>query len=377
MKPKCKTLFPAAVLAFAFFSLPLFAQKPARIEGFFIHVDQDFFAKKYNQDRNYTMGATIAVLGPATDSACFGIPFLRRKFERLLGLDTLFGQRFNTRSAFYLACGAFTPFDLAASAPVRNDRPYGSVLYFGSRYISVIESNPFAKPYSITSELNVGLLGTHIGKAVQSHIHEKYFPERPIPRGWSNQISDGGEPTAMYRLQFQQRTIETQWRLKYDPKNEESESYKKFQFVTQAEGMLGYYTNLSVGAFARFGFFSNPFWDLTGGLGSGSSQNPVNPNRRLPEFYLFGGLRARAVGYNALLQGQFRRSAHRFKASQIDHLVAEYEYGAVLRYRWIALLYQPIVGRTPEYLGDTRRQHLWGTVLLRVVWARDANGNRP
>jgi hypothetical protein len=296
-----------------------------------------------------------------------------------LGIDTLFGKRANTRSAFYLASGAFTPRDIVSSEPVRNDRPYGSVLYLGSRYISVIGATRSIKPYSITSELNIGLLGTHVGNAVQSYIHERNLAGniRPVPRGWGNQISNGGEPTAMYRLQYQQRTVETKWKVLMDPKSETSDAYNKFQFVTQVEGMLGYYTNVCVGAFARYGFFSNPFWDLTGGLGSGSSQNPVNPRRRLPECYIFGGLRARAVGYNALLQGQFRHSAHRFRTSQIEHLIAEYEYGAVLRWRSVALLYQPLIGRSPEYLGDTRRQHLWGALMLRLNWSPDANGNRP
>jgi hypothetical protein len=352
---------------------------PPGFEGFQILIEQDFFSKKYNEDRNYTMGVSLNLLGRKTDSFYFLVPIVRRGIEKLLGITPMFGNKINTHSTFYLACGAFTPLDLEQTKPIVNDRPYASILYLGSRYISVIESDPTKKPYSITSEVNVGLLGTNIGKAVQSYIHEKHIAGsvRPVPRGWHNQISNGGEPTLMYRLQYQQQTFESHWKRPLNNEEPEGEKFKRFQIVTQAESMLGYYTNVAVGAFARFGFFRNPFWDLTGGLGSGSNQNPPAQNKKPVEFYVFGGLRGRLVGYNALLQGQFRKSAHTFSAVKINRLIIEYEWGLVARWRWITLMYEPYVGRSPEYFSEENRQHIWGNFLIRVNWAKDANGNSP
>jgi hypothetical protein len=43
----------------------LAAQKPTSLEGLFILVDQDFFTAE-NEDRNYTMGVAIGLLGPGT-----------------------------------------------------------------------------------------------------------------------------------------------------------------------------------------------------------------------------------------------------------------------------------------------------------------------
>ena len=334
--------------------------------GFYLYSDQDRFFDKYNEDRNYTMGANIGIFGPVADKNYLLFPWLRKKVDVLFGVDQLHCRNNQLNfPGFSLFISGFTPLNLDTINPIIGDRPYASLLAFSSSYLSADDLSGTA----ILSELNVGLLGLGIAPNVQTYIHENHWlgSTRDVPRGWHNQISDGGEPTLMYRIGFRKRLIEQRW----DP--EKWSNVKRFQVVGTAEGMLGYYTNAAIGVEAKLGFFSNNFWDMASGTSLGGNQAGKGAKIKTPciEGYLFAALRQRVVGYNALLQGQFRKTAYRMGAPDIERLIGEYDFGIGIKVWKINLQWGVISGRSPEYRGEEARPHIWGSFLLRFAWDID------
>jgi hypothetical protein len=83
------------------------------------------------------------------------------------------------------------------------------------------------------------------------------------------------------------------------------------------------------------------------------------------EVYLFGGLRGRAVGYNALLQGQLRPSVVAMSDSQVFRLLYELEVGATASFRGWGVTYMPFAGRSPELTaGLPLRHQIWTSIYL-------------
>jgi len=76
--------------------------------------------------------------------------------------------------------------------------------------------------------------------------------------------------------------------------------------------------------------------------------------------YLFGGLRGRAVGYNALLQGQLRPSPVQLSDSQVFRLLYEFEAGLTVSWLGGGITWMPFAGRSPEFVaGLPIRHQLW------------------
>jgi len=335
--------------------------------GFYLYSDQDRFLNKYNEDRNYTMGVNLGIFGPVADKNYLVVPWLRKKVDHLLGVDQLHcpNNQF-IFPTFSLFVSGFTPLNLDSAIPIIGDRPYGSIVALTSGYVSANRRKGFA----ILSELNVGMLGTGIAPKVQTFIHERHWlgSTRPVPQGWGNQISDGGEPTLMYRIGYRKRLLEQPWPSK------KWQNIKRYQVVGTMEGMMGYYTNVALGIEAKFGFFSNNFWEMASGTSLGGNQGGLGERPAkapLLEVYAFGALRERVVGYNALLQGQFRNTAYRMGAPDIERLVGEYDFGIGARIWKVNIQWGIISGRSPEYRGAYARPHIWGSLLVRATWNID------
>lgn len=325
--------------------------------GITLLADQDFFSPIGNEDRNYTMGVGIGVMGEKTGKDYLVLPFIRKSLDRLFQLDSLSTDQYiNTMS---LLSSNFTPLDLVPSTPVTNDRPYGSFLGFSSSQLRVVnggDSN-LRNDFSILSTFNLGLLGLRVGKEVQSFIHEKHLfgSQRPIPQGWHNQISNGGELTLLYRLEVRKP-------MSYIRRN------KRYilQLTSSLEGMAGYYTNAAAGLQFRLGYFSDHYWMGNNTTSAIISHNPANMSWL--NFYVFAGVKGRLVLYNALLQGQFKANDFAFDETEISRFIRELEVGAVLRLgKRLSLLYS-INSRTPEFRAATARSHYWGTAMVSFVW---------
>jgi hypothetical protein len=94
------------------------------------------------------------------------------------------------------------------------DRPFASLIYLGAGYARFSRPAKNAESTLFESELRVGLLGTHLGRWTQTEIHHFCCEDKP-PRGWDNQIGDGGALTFRYSARWGQALAHgTWWRTK-------------------------------------------------------------------------------------------------------------------------------------------------------------------
>lgn len=309
-----------------------------------------------NEDRNYTGGFGFQFSGSFVRKARLDAP--------LRGLDSLtrvskkhdaWERRFYTLLVFGTG---FTPDDLNTAEPVRDDRPYASVLGASVRRLSVNDET-FDEAWS--SELALGVLGLPVARNVQTTLHrrlrDRSGEETPYdPLGWHNQISNGGEPTALYRVGYERRLLGDA----SDPNTR-----KHFQVTGGVSGSVGYYTNVNALTNMRLGWFTSDFWEFTPGAMTVATQNLGTGRRRAKpawEFFVFAGARPRLNLYNALLQGQFRDSVHTvdIRRGTLEWDLGVAAYIPVLR---LQVTWNAMAGRTSEFKGGPSRTHTWGSIV--------------
>lgn len=309
------------------------------------------------KDDNYSAGIELGAHGRVIASAGLSRP--------LDGLDWL--TRVNTRHAgrtrhFHSAQlfgQAFTPDVLDSAAPQRDDRPFASLVGLSVRHLS---AGGRSGDEVWSSEVAVAWLGLDFARQVQTLLHRtrRWMTGNPTPvdpLGWDNQISEGGEPTALYRVHYQRRLGGAV----------SGPARKHWQVVGGLEGSVGYQTNAAAAVSARVGAFTSEFWEFSSGFrsaGVGRQQPPVAGVPRW-DLFAFGLVRPRVVAYNALLQGQFRHSVH---TVPLKRVVGEWEggVGASLPLGGYDLqaVVQVVQGRTTEFVAPKARLYTWGTVLL-------------
>lgn len=189
------------------------------------------------------------------------------------------------------------------------------------------------------------------------------------PLGWANQISAGGEPTALYRTGYQ-RQLAGDGALG---------RRKHWQVVGGVEGAVGYHTTAAGSLSARLGAFTTEFWQFPRGIASAAVAPPdtAAAGVRRWDLFAFAALRPRVVLYNALLQGQFRDSVHTVTPQR---LLGEWESGvgaSVPVKGWqLQAVVQLAQGRTADYIGAKARHYTWGTVGLFVSRAASRRQGR-
>jgi len=359
-------VFAAGVLA----STPVPAAEPGAVgtDTSFSswHLDQDLLALGQNQDRNYTMGLRFVWQNEAARHTLAG-----KLLRRAVGM----APRGRGAAGVALGNGAFTPDDLRRVDVIAGDRPYGSLMYWGASVVAPHADAPDTKAAS--AKLVVGLLGLPISDWGQGAIHTAWrsaagTPDPYDPKGWDNQISDGGELTAMYQRSWLKRL---------------PVSTPSFDAAQSFDAYAGYYTGASyalVGKWGRFDKNTTPFWEMIGDIDpqadanmlarlaavpGGSDQaavykgevssTGVEPWYRIKEWYVSGGVRARWVGYNELLQGGFRHSRHTLSAGGIERWVGEASLGLNLTFPRGRRLMLTCTQRSPEHKLAERRSHRW------------------
>jgi Outer membrane protein LpxR len=303
--------------------------------------DQD-----YNGGGEVTQsGRSSGIVGRPLDQA---LRFVDRESCRLAGLAGLEG-----RSAHAFAAGllVFTPRDLAASGVVHGDRPYARLFFMsaGRRYAS--DESPVAYDTSLT----VGLLGLAAAYDVQKVLHD--VTDSVQPKGWSHQISDGGEPTARYSLARQALLGRFGW----GPWRGDSK-------WTGAVS-LGTVTEASVALDARWGRIESPWWAFTPEQDMYVQETqpvpPPLPAGAPPEVFAFAGARLKARAYNAFLQGQFRHSELTYGEGDLNPVLGEAWAGVELRTAsgW-AVQYLARWQSAELRSGIGSRSFLWGSVEI-------------
>lgn len=307
--------------------------------GVGVYFDQDLLVPGTNEDRDYTMGIGVEVFQDRGPFYLMGD--LARQVEPLLGFDRRCSR---TYRSFMLGSLTYTPDDIGDPAPIFDDRPYASLIYLANKRV-VADARR-----ALGVELVLGALGLRLAGEVQSALHGWYRDvsgsATPVdPEGWRYQISDGGELTARLRIADSRRILHgTGWD------------------VAQSWDLnLGFQTNAGIGLSGRAGRLNSPFWSLP--------YNPINRGNFVPsvkgdELYVWGVGQLRAVGYDALLQGQFRDSEVTVDYDDMRKLV--WEAGVGVTKGWSGFqLTLAVNGKA----GDTRLSkapddHFWGGLYL-------------
>lgn len=259
-----------------------------------------------SDDQNYTGGVALAVSGDTARRLPLSLDPLLGGIDTLTGVSRAPSGALRPPShAFEFGFASFTPDDITAPEPIEDDHPY-ACLPFVSSTRQYIERG--ADTAYLTT-LMVGVLGTGLCEAVQRAAHDVVGSKEP--KGWDNQISDGGEPTA--RWSVTRRSLLASRRL----------GGRSAKLIGSLGAAVGFTTGLRVGLKGR--------WGETGSRWSGEAPEHSEyagvavPGRGVAgaiRFWELGGtLRLRA--YNALLQGQFRDSEVTFSRSELRPLVGE------------------------------------------------------
>lgn len=313
------------------------------------------------RDDNYSAGLVIRLSGAFVGQAHLSLPL--DGVDRLVGARRLHARGGRQAHAVRIIGAAYTPNDLLSTTPVRDDRPFASLVGLSVGHLSVATD----ERSTWTTELMVGALGLDAARQVQTLLHRtrRWMTGNavpPDPRGWSNQISNGGEPTAGYRAAFEHLVA-----------GDGSGAHRKhWQTTAGVDGAVGYQTNVGAGLGMRVGTFTSDFWEpSSGALGAGAG-----PQRRAAggsrwELFAFGGARARVVGYDAILQGQFRHSVHTVRPRR---LVGEWEGGVGVGVPAGPWRIQTVIGlaqgRTTEWRGAQAHPATWGSVSIAITRPR-------
>ena len=309
--------------------------------GVAVYFDQDLLLPVVNEDRDYTMGVGIEFF--EEEGGLYPLDTFLGRVGSMIGLD----PNASMRRSYLLGSVNYTPDNLAATAPVTSDRPYASVLFLANKRVLADRHT------AIGVEAQAGLLGTYLAREAQRRIHkalrEARNSEEPVdPQGWGNQISAGGEPTFRLRLARSELI---------------AEAPGLWDFSGTGTVSLGYQTNASLGLALRTGLLQSPFWSLP--------YDPINRGNFVPAFgqeeiYLWAAGRARAVAYDALLQGQFRDSAHTIPAEDIEPLVFDGGIGVTASWEALQLTVSANLKTSEVARGDADRNQWWGGLYLSV-----------
>jgi len=306
--------------------------------GAAFYLDQDLIVPVLNEDRDYTMGLATEFFWQDVKTGLYPLDGYIKRIGQWLGLQEKGDE---IARSFILGSVTYTPDNLADPNPIYNDRPYASLLYLGNKRVRVNKNN------AVGIELQVGILGSSISGNIQTDLHHfwRYVTgdSKPVdPMGWDHQISNGGELT---------------FKMKVSNLRQLTGTVSKWDISQMYAVTLGYQTNLSIGLSARAGHIKSPPWTLP--------FDPVNRGNFLPafqgnEWYGWAAYRLRLVGYDALLQGQFRHSDVTFKASDIEHILQE--GGAGITFTYSSMQFTLAVnGKTPEIrAGLDHRNQYWG-----------------
>jgi hypothetical protein len=274
-----------------------------------VHVDNDLLAFA-DEDSDYTAGVAFTLEGESAKDHAMSLSRALAWVDAKTRIDSLFSDDAAEDHALEFGLLMFTPHDLQASGPLRDDRPYANLAYVASSRLTHEPSSSTA----YQSSLVVGFLGLPLMERLHRGVHEIVGADKPL--GYDHQISDGGEPTFRYTASRYQLLA--------------AASYAGHPYALRLglEASLGYLTEGSVELGIRWGSAYAPWWssfsesaDYAGHPAMTRLRRPAGAGRLAMQFS--AGVKLRARFYNSFLQGQFRDSDVTYPSSQLNHLLLE------------------------------------------------------
>jgi hypothetical protein len=319
------------------------------ISGWSIALDNDLFGPA-NTDRDYSGGFGVSINGARTAKYWWSLDRLLKHIDAPLFAGNSSWRDVRPDHSLQTGLLIFTPQDLATTGVIEDDRPYASLVFLTSMRDYVADD----ARHSRYSGLTLGVLGLQATADVQRAVHKVMGSVEP--RGFKNQISEGGELTARYLTGGS--ALRGQ-RLVGD---------KVFETKTTWETSVGYLTEASYAVSTRFGAINSPWWTFAPERVDYLAQpTPLPPPSAdgSGELYVWAGAKLRLRAYNAFLQGQFRDSAHTMDASDLNHVIGEAWLGITNRLSNGTQLAYVMRYQTAEVRsGAGRRNPVWAEVTI-------------
>ena len=362
-------------------------------QSYNLSTDQDFFPRVHKSDENYTMGVGLRYTQPRISMVDqkFVLADITRLSEVYIAMlfrnvNVVTNEADNRlfSDVYSLSCGAFTPANLNTSDIQYYDRPYASVTDFTIGNIDLY-IEPRKKPKIFNTEFSLGFLGTGVAPQVQigiHHIMNNNDTQRPFtPKGWNHQISNGGELTFLYESKVRQLlfSLGPHSLSAKVPQNPDSSLSSKgtrrlIDVSWTREYFVGYYTGFAFSLNTRIGlldfrnwsFTPNPIAGSVGTLTGGSIKRGYFQTRRKLEVYISSELKPMTMLYNALLQGQFRKSDYVFRGGDVNAFLYQwasaFNLNVPFRKSNLTIAYNFLSVKSPEYRRQDSfgRSHYWG-----------------
>lgn len=342
-----------------------------------------------NSDRNYTQGLGIFLTSSRLTNRLDRFLGLRARDHYTDTLDTAYIPRYIYRlpaAISPISLAGFTPDELRDSLPIIGDRPYSSVAMLSVQDVRVDQENYRSRSWKVS----IGVLGVpNVAKNAQTWIHvqsNENNTKRPYnPMGWHNQISHGGEPTAMV-------SYSTKRLMNKQPLEREARTGSvakaggvRGQLVQTLNVDIGYLTQASYGIEARGGkidlrtWYRAQAWKISSIAQTSrplkdERDSIINANKvdyflsePIFEAYLFAGMRSGIMVYNGSLHGQFRNTAYRLPYWDTGFFTNVGRLGFTLAGRHVSLT---VYGawKSSEIMTSYARIHSWGGGNLSFNW---------
>jgi len=315
-------------------------------------------------DRNYTMGLAYSRSREGPPSEALVAPLFKALVwtNQLLRIDRTEPDA-HTPTSWILASSNFTPKNITTPEPIHSDRPYASLLYLGAG------SRVRVADEITETQLQLGILGTSIGRVGQTAIHRVCCRDR-LPQGWDNQIGDGGAPTFLYHVRQLRPLVEDRDAL-----------FGKYSALLSYGAEAGYYARALAGASLYYGLTSADLQRIYIAAVASESQSDLKAEafRAASEdkgrgFSLWLDYELSGFAYNQLLQGAwFGHNNVRFASSEIEHVVQRINAGVELTFLFRAVglgrssdarLYLTQSWKTRDIKASNESKHYWGGFML-------------
>ncbi|MCG6939291.1 MAG: lipid A deacylase LpxR family protein [Gammaproteobacteria bacterium] len=326
---------------------PAYAGAEKYNTGWQLNIDNNIF-QRYMKDRDYTAGVAFTAFGSRAQSGWLNIDPVRAWIFNFLPINDINRAQITKHSVQY-GLALFTPDNITATQPIIDDRPFASLFYISNTELTVQPSTNRA----YRSSLSFGLLGLEVAGDIQRVLHQMTGSEEA--NGWNNQVSAGGEPTAMLTLSVQQ-------------KQSASDNY---QLSSHLEANAGYSTDVNAGLNWRWGRLNTPWWSFDPShyeyiASAAVSERGIAGSK--PEFYIFAGANIKYRFYSSLLQGQFRDSAHTLGHDQLEQAIASLTAGATREFGDNLRVSLFVRGTSPEITGGDARNLWWASLAINRAW---------
>lgn len=272
--------------------------------------ENDYFSAS---DRYYTQGIQVELVSPSLRMLPFHYLFPKLKNSTL-------------RHGLAIESNAYTPGSIQSDDILYGDRPFSATLMLRSFSISS------AGRSRLSSALSMGIIGPGAGGyEMQYGIHSR--TGNILPKGWQHQIAN--DLLLNYEVNYERSLL---------PEN------KIFAMSAILQGKLGTVsTKAGLGAGLMLGFM------------------PRAGGQRKWNLYAYGHPQVQLVGYDATLQGGIfnRSSDYTLRNSQLNRLVARYQYGFVFSWKKVYLEYfQKYVSKEFAEAKDHRTGGIQAAILF-------------